>query len=582
MNAPADLAAIKTRQQAAWAQRRLRRHRHDAADRRRDRCARRSTCARASACSTWPPATATRRSPRRAAACDVTSTDYVPRAARARRAARRRRAACDVDLPRVADAEALPFDDASFDVVLSTFGVMFTPDQRSAAARDAARVPAGRPDRPGQLDARRLHRPALQDASAARAAAGRASQSPALWGTRARLARAVRRAGARRSTPSRACSRSATARRRTGSTSSAAATARCTRRSPRSTPRRRPRARARPDRTARPLQPRGRRLAGRAERVPRGRRRYPALRMEARVQQRVQRYERDLAAHDYEPWAGAAGAAQADLLARVGLRPASACWMSPAGRSGLARGAARSGRLAGSSRHDDLSGRMVERREVARVRSRSPTRKFERMDVEALAVPGPDFHVALGGLGLMYGRSWRARCAKWAASLIRWPPPGSPSGASARAAAGRRCSTSSTPRSKATSVRCSSAWARATRWRGVCADEGLDEIGVAPHRGRPSARRRRDACNAAFLADLPRWRGRASTTRRATGAPALPRRDRTVARAGRGLSRPGRIRGGRRGAQLCAASAPTEPIAPIAATEPQRARALDAWPRQTA
>ena len=33
----------------------------------------------------------------------------------------------------VADAEALPFADASFDVVLSTFGVMFTPNQAQAA-----------------------------------------------------------------------------------------------------------------------------------------------------------------------------------------------------------------------------------------------------------------------------------------------------------------------------------------------------------------------------------------------------------------------------------------------------------------
>lgn len=33
-----------------------------------------------------------------------------------------------------ADAEALPFPDASFDVVLSTFGVMFTPNQEQAAA----------------------------------------------------------------------------------------------------------------------------------------------------------------------------------------------------------------------------------------------------------------------------------------------------------------------------------------------------------------------------------------------------------------------------------------------------------------
>ena len=45
----------------------------------------------------------------------------------------------------VADAEALPFEDASFDAVLSTFGVMFTPDQPKAAA-ELARVcrPGGR------------------------------------------------------------------------------------------------------------------------------------------------------------------------------------------------------------------------------------------------------------------------------------------------------------------------------------------------------------------------------------------------------------------------------------------------------
>ena len=42
-------------------------------------------------------------------------------------------------------AEALPFADASFDVVLSTFGVMFTPDQDKAAA--AAAAAAGQPIR---------------------------------------------------------------------------------------------------------------------------------------------------------------------------------------------------------------------------------------------------------------------------------------------------------------------------------------------------------------------------------------------------------------------------------------------------
>jgi ubiquinone/menaquinone biosynthesis C-methylase UbiE len=41
----------------------------------------------------------------------------------------------------VGDAEALPYPDASFDLVTSTFGVMFAPDHR-AAARELARVTA--------------------------------------------------------------------------------------------------------------------------------------------------------------------------------------------------------------------------------------------------------------------------------------------------------------------------------------------------------------------------------------------------------------------------------------------------------
>lgn len=63
---------------------------------------------------------------------EVTGVDYVP----ALLARGRERAAAErlpVDF-RDGDAEALPFADASFDVVLSTFGVMFAPDQRRAAA----------------------------------------------------------------------------------------------------------------------------------------------------------------------------------------------------------------------------------------------------------------------------------------------------------------------------------------------------------------------------------------------------------------------------------------------------------------
>jgi ubiquinone/menaquinone biosynthesis C-methylase UbiE len=64
--------------------------------------------------------------------CDVVSTDYVPallERARERAAAER----LDIEF-READAEALSFPDRSFDVVVSTFGVMFTPDQDRAAA----------------------------------------------------------------------------------------------------------------------------------------------------------------------------------------------------------------------------------------------------------------------------------------------------------------------------------------------------------------------------------------------------------------------------------------------------------------
>src|SRR5580765_8408916 len=61
----------------------------------------------------------------------VTSTDYVPALLeRGRRRADAER--LDVTFE-VADAEALPYPDASFDVVLSTFGVMFAPEHEQAA-----------------------------------------------------------------------------------------------------------------------------------------------------------------------------------------------------------------------------------------------------------------------------------------------------------------------------------------------------------------------------------------------------------------------------------------------------------------
>ena len=64
--------------------------------------------------------------------CDVVSTDYV-----ASLLERGRARALAEGLPiefKVADAEALPFADGSFDTVVSTFGVMFTPNQEQATA----------------------------------------------------------------------------------------------------------------------------------------------------------------------------------------------------------------------------------------------------------------------------------------------------------------------------------------------------------------------------------------------------------------------------------------------------------------
>jgi ubiquinone/menaquinone biosynthesis C-methylase UbiE len=73
----------------------------------------------------------------------VTSTDYVAELLE-RGAERARAERLEVEF-QVADAEALPFDDASFDAVLSTFGVMFAPDQAKVAS-ELARVcrPGGR------------------------------------------------------------------------------------------------------------------------------------------------------------------------------------------------------------------------------------------------------------------------------------------------------------------------------------------------------------------------------------------------------------------------------------------------------
>ncbi len=115
---------------------------------------------------------------------EVTSTDYV--AALLERAKERAAAERQTIAFQEADAEALPFADGSFDVVLSTFGVMFTPNQEQAA-RELARVtrsggriglanwtPEGFIGQLFKIIGKHVPPPA-------------GVKSPALWGTQARL-----------------------------------------------------------------------------------------------------------------------------------------------------------------------------------------------------------------------------------------------------------------------------------------------------------------------------------------------------------------------------------------------------------
>ncbi len=117
--------------------------------------------------------------------CDVVATDYVPALlGRARERADAERLTIEF---READAEALPFSDGSFDAVVSTFGVMFTPDQDRAAA-ELLRVckrggkiglanwtPEGFIGQVFKTIGKHVPPPP-------------GARSPALWGTRARIA----------------------------------------------------------------------------------------------------------------------------------------------------------------------------------------------------------------------------------------------------------------------------------------------------------------------------------------------------------------------------------------------------------
>lgn len=115
---------------------------------------------------------------------DVTSSDYVPSLlARSEERAKAERLKVAYQ---VADAEDLPFAEATYDIVASTFGVMFTPNQDRAAAemlrvcRGGGKIglanwtPEGFIGALFKIIGRFVPPPA-------------GLQSPALWGTRSRL-----------------------------------------------------------------------------------------------------------------------------------------------------------------------------------------------------------------------------------------------------------------------------------------------------------------------------------------------------------------------------------------------------------
>lgn len=116
--------------------------------------------------------------------CEVVSTDYVSSLLESGR--KRAQAEGYTIKFQEADAESLPFPDASFDGVLSTFGVMFTPNQDQAAS-ELARVckPGGRIGLASWTPESFIGQLFKTIGKYVPPAAG--VKSPGLWGTQARI-----------------------------------------------------------------------------------------------------------------------------------------------------------------------------------------------------------------------------------------------------------------------------------------------------------------------------------------------------------------------------------------------------------
>jgi len=116
--------------------------------------------------------------------CNVVSTDYVPTLLERGRS-RASAEGLQVTFEQ-ADAENLPYNDHSFDVVMSTFGVMFTPNQNKAATEMArACKPDGRIGLANWTPTSFVGEIFKTMGKYVAPASG--VKSPALWGTEARL-----------------------------------------------------------------------------------------------------------------------------------------------------------------------------------------------------------------------------------------------------------------------------------------------------------------------------------------------------------------------------------------------------------
>ena len=117
--------------------------------------------------------------------CEVTSTDYVPALLERGRARAQADGLINIDFLE-ADVEALPFDDGSFDVVVSTFGNMFAPNPARTAA-EMLRVckPGGKIGMANWTPEGFIGQLFKTIGKHVPPPAG--VQSPAMWGTRERL-----------------------------------------------------------------------------------------------------------------------------------------------------------------------------------------------------------------------------------------------------------------------------------------------------------------------------------------------------------------------------------------------------------